>query len=64
MVQYRAAIYWSIFVQVAHRIANAKIIDDKSYLVSFLIFGFSVNKFIYFCLKHSMFSTSALAQDI
>ncbi|KAK8465039.1 hypothetical protein PHAVU_010G134100 [Phaseolus vulgaris] len=38
VVQYRAAIYWSIFVQVAHRIANAKIIDDKSYLLLHKIF--------------------------
>ncbi|XP_052724837.1 midasin isoform X1 [Vigna angularis] len=38
VVQNRAAFYWSFFVQVSHRIANAKIIDDKSYTLLHKIF--------------------------
>ncbi|WVZ15742.1 hypothetical protein V8G54_013308, partial [Vigna mungo] len=37
VVQNRAAIYWSC-VQIAHRIANSKIIDNKSYMLLHKIF--------------------------
>ena len=47
-VHYRASVYWNILVQIAHCTANAKIIDDKSYMVSFLILAFgSTNSFLY-----------------
>ncbi|KAL2338821.1 hypothetical protein Fmac_013267 [Flemingia macrophylla] len=38
VVQYRAAVYQSILVQIAHCTANAKIIDDKSYMLLHKIF--------------------------
>ncbi|TKY64312.1 Midasin protein [Spatholobus suberectus] len=38
VVQYRAAVYWTILVQIAHCTANAKIIDDKSYMLLHKIF--------------------------
>ena len=70
VVQCRAAaVYWNILVKIAHFTANAKIIDDKSYMVSFLILAFgSTFSFllieIIICLQHSITSTSAHAQDI
>ncbi|RDX86825.1 Midasin, partial [Mucuna pruriens] len=38
VVQHRAAVYWNILVQIAHCTANAKIIDDKSYMLLHKIF--------------------------
>ncbi|XP_027334240.1 midasin [Abrus precatorius] len=38
VVQYRAAVYHNILVQIAHSIANAKIIDNKSYMLLHKIF--------------------------
>lgn len=38
VVQYRAAVYRNILVQIAHCTANAKIIDDKSYMLLHKIF--------------------------
>ncbi|CAJ1950871.1 unnamed protein product [Sphenostylis stenocarpa] len=38
VVQCRAAVYWNILVQIAHCTANAKIIDDKSYMLLHKIF--------------------------
>ncbi|KAG4379533.1 hypothetical protein GLYMA_16G004800v4 [Glycine max] len=38
-VHYRASVYWNILVQIAHCTANAKIIDDKSYMLMHKIFN-------------------------